>query len=108
MMIKVGDSIGMIVKASRDGKSFWKLHEGKVMSITTNTRGVRVKATGFYTLDDDAVEDIEDSTSWMQENPALILVREMFVLTVELRERVERWIRENNARDDGGDGDENP
>ena len=96
--VKIGDSIGLINKVlfnmKDDRTNYWKLSEGKVKSITINSHGRRVKADYFYTLD---AEEIEDNTRWLIETPTLILVTEPFIMTDELRARVERWIERENA-----------
>lgn len=99
--VKLGDTIGLINKVlfnMKDNRqNYWKLAEGKVKSITLNRKGRRVKADHFYTLDAD---EIESNTRWMLENDRLILTCEPFILTDELRTRVNRWIeRENEERD---------
>lgn len=97
MTVKIGDTIGLISKVlfnMRDNReNYWKLSEGKVKSITINSKGRRVKADHFYTLD---AEEIELNTKWMLENERLILTREPFILTDELRQRVEKWIGKEN------------
>lgn len=98
MEVRRGDTIGIIQKVlfnmKNDRTNYWKLSEGKVKSITINSRGRRVKADHFYTLD---AEEIEHNTNWMLENDRLILTREPFILTDELRARVEKWIEKENA-----------
>lgn len=98
MEVRRGDTIGIIQKVlfnMKDGRTnYWKLSEGKIKSITINSRGRRVKADHFYTLD---AEEIEHNTNWMLKNDRLILTREPFVLTDELRARVEKWIERENA-----------
>jgi len=94
--VKLGDTIGLINKVLFDMKgreNYWKLTEGKVKSITLNRKGRRVKADHFYTLD---AEEIESNTKWMLENDRLILTCEPFILTDELRARVNRWIEHEN------------
>ena len=97
MNVKVGDSIGLINKVlfniKDNRQNYWKLSEGKVKSITINTKGRRVKADHFYTLD---AEEIENNTKWMLEDDRLILTHEPFILTDELRERVTNWIEREN------------
>lgn len=97
MTVKIGDTIGLISKVlfnMRDNReNYWKLSEGKVKSITINSKGRRVKADHFYTLD---AEEIELNTKWMLENERLILTSEPFILTDELRQRVEKWIGKEN------------
>lgn len=98
MEIRCGDTVGIIQKVlsnmKDDRTNYWKLSEGKVKSITINSRGRRVKAEHFYTLDG---EEIEHNTNWMLENDRLILTREPFILTDELRARVGKWIERENA-----------
>lgn len=98
MEVRRGDTIGCIQKIlfnmKDDRTNYWKLSEGKVKSITINSRGRRVKADHFYTLD---AEEIEHNTIWMLENDRLILTREPFILNDELRARVEKWIERENA-----------
>lgn len=100
MEVRRGDTIGYIQKILFNMKNnrtnYWKLSEGKVKSITINSRGRRVKADHFYTLD---AEEIEHNTNWMLENDRLILTREPFILNDELRARVERWIEHENAKE---------
>lgn len=99
--VRVGDTIGLISKVlfnmKDDRTNYWRLDEGKVKSITENSKGRRVKAAHFYTLD---AEEIELNTKWMIEAKRLILTREPFILTDDLRERVNRWIVQEN-----GDGE---
>lgn len=100
--VKLDDTIGLVTKILFDGKgreNYWKLDEGKVKSITLNKRGRRVKAEHFYTLD---AEEIEFNTNWMKEVEHLIVTHEPFILTDELRRRVENWI---NWQNNGGDAD---
>lgn len=99
----VGSKIGLIQKILFDGKgrkNYWKLTEGKVKSITVNSKGRRVKAEHFYTLD---AYDIEFNTKWMLDGDGIVLVCEPFILTDELRERVERWINHENSLCEGQD-----
>ena len=97
MTVKRGDAIGLIQKIlfnmKDDRTNYWNLSEGKVKSITINSRGRRVKADHFYTLD---AEEIELNTKWMLEDDRLILTGEPFILTDELRARVEKWIEREN------------
>ena len=96
--VKVGDTIGFIQKVlfnMKDNReNYWKLTEGKVKSITLNSKGRRIKADHFYTLD---AEEIEDNTRWLLETPTLILVTEPFIMTDELRQRVNKWIDAENG-----------
>lgn len=98
MQVKIGDTIGLINKVKfnmRDNReNYWDLTEGKVKSITINSKGRRVKTEHYYTMD---AEEIENNTQWMLESNRLILTGEQFILTDELRERVERWIDKENA-----------
>lgn len=95
--VQLGDTIGLINKVQFNMKdnrtNYWRLSEGKVKSITINSRGRRVKADHFYTLDAD---EIEENTKWMEQAKRLILTTEPFILTDELRQRVERWIEREN------------
>ena len=97
--VKLGDTIGLINKVlfnmKDDRTNYWKLSEGKVKSITLNRKGRRVKADHFYTLD---AEEVEFNTKWMLETDRLILTCEPFILTEELRQRVEAWIEQENGR----------
>lgn len=97
--VQLGDTIGLINKVlfnmKDDRTNYWSLSEGKVKSITLNQKGRRVKAEHFYTLD---AEEIEANTKWMLETERLILTYEPFILTDELRERVNRWIEVENRR----------
>lgn len=100
--VKLGDTIGLVTKILFDGKgreNYWKLDEGKVKSITLNKKGRRVKAEHFYTLD---AEEIEFNTNWMIKAQNIIVTHEPFILTDELRQRVENWI---NRQNDGGVAD---
>ena len=99
MEVRRGDTIGLIQKVlfnmKDDRTNYWKLSEGKVKSITLNRKGRRVKADHFYTLD---AEEVEFNTKWMLETDRLILTCEPFILTEELRQRVEAWIEQENGR----------
>ena len=100
--VKLGDTIGLVTKILFDGKgreNYWKLDEGKVKAITLNKKGRRVKAEHFYTLD---AEEIESNTDWMLKAQNIIVTCEPFILTDELRQRVENWIK---WRNNGGDAD---
>lgn len=100
--VKIGDSIGLVNKVlfnmKDDRTNYWKLSEGKVKSITINSKGRRVKADHFYTLD---AEEIENNTKWMLGAKGLILTCEPFIITDELRKRVEDWIERENELDSG-------
>ena len=99
MAVKYGDTIGFVSKVLFDMKgneNYWKLSEGKVKSITINSKGRRVKADHFYTLDAD---EIESNTTWLLGNDKFILTMEPFILTDELRVRVQKWIDKENASD---------
>ena len=93
--VKVGDVIGDVVHVLSGplGEDYYRLCEGKVTSITVNSRGRKVKAKHFYTLDAD---EIEFNTEWMLKT-RVILVSEPFILLDELRDRVEAWIKNTNA-----------
>ena len=96
MEVKRGDIIGEIIRVSSDSKgneNFYKLVEGKVKSITFNSKGKRIKADHFYTLDG---EEVEFNTNWLLKAPRLVLTHEPFVLTDELRDRVNGWIKFKN------------
>lgn len=98
--VKIGDSIGLINKVlfnMKDNReNYWILSEGKVKSITINSKGRRVKADHFYTLD---AEEIEFNTEWMVENECLILTCEPFILTDAIRKRVDDWIKRENGEE---------
>lgn len=104
--VQIGDSIGLLNKVlfnmKDDRTNYWKLTEGKVKSITQNSKGRRVKADHFYTLD---AEEIEFNTHWMEQANGLVIVTEPFILTDELRERVNRWIEQENQDDETRKGD---
>ncbi len=96
MQVKIGDIIGELIHVAFDMKgneNYWKLAEGKVKSITINSKGRRVKAEHFFTLDAD---EIEENTKWMTETPNLVLTLEPFILTDELRDRANGWIKFTN------------
>ena len=93
--VKVGDVIGEVVHILSGplGEDYYKLAEGKVTSITVNSKGRKVKAKHFYTLD---ANEIESNTEWLLEIRG-VLVGEPFILLDELRNRVETWIKKTNA-----------
>lgn len=94
--VQVGDTIAMLQKILSDlyGRTnYWRLIEGTVKSITLNSKGRRVKADKFYTL---SADDVEFATAWMMENELLVLIHEPFILTDELRPRIEAWIAAKN------------
>lgn len=107
--IKVGDSIGIIVETIRGDTKQWALREGKVKSVTINSRGQHIKADGFrpFHENEGAIDDLKFNTEWLLETPSLILVHEPFIMTDELRERVTQWIEDTNKRgeDDAEDDD---
>ena len=94
--VKLCDVIGIILLVSDlNGKNrHWVLKQGKVKSIIVNSKGRRVKADHFYTLDSN---EVEDNTEWMLVCKNVILTGEPFILTDELRTRVEKWIARKNA-----------
>ena len=97
MEIKRGDIIGEIIRVFFDNKgneNYYKLVEGKVKSITFNSKGKRIKADHFYTLDG---EEVEFNTDWLLKAPHLVLTHEPFILTDELRDRANRWIKFANG-----------
>ena len=104
--VQIGDTIGLVNKVlfnmKDDRTNYWQLTEGKVKSITINKKGRRVKADHFYTLD---AEEIEFNTHWMEQTNGLVTVTEPFILTDELRERVNRWIEQENQDDETRKGD---
>ena len=89
--MKVGDSIGGLYKKTLpDGKDVWTLSEGKITKIVQNSRGTKVHSKRFYPID---IEEIEDNTKMMQEAEGWILTREVVLLTPEIREKCDRWIK---------------
>ena len=95
--VKIGDTIGLIQKVMWDNQgreNYWKLTEGKVKSITENSKGRRVKADHFYTL---SANEVEENTAWMLESKGVIITCEPFVMTDELRQRVQNWIEKTNG-----------
>lgn len=96
LTVKIGDTIGLVQKVMWDNQgkeNYWKLTEGKVKSITENSKGRRVKADHFYTL---SANEVEENTAWMLENEGIIITCEAFVMTDELRQRVQNWIDKIN------------
>lgn len=94
--VKIGDTIGLVQKVMWDNQgreNYWKLTEGKVKSITENSKGRRVKADHFYTL---SANEVEENAAWMLENEGVIITCEPFVMTDELRQRVQNWIDKMN------------
>ena len=94
--VQVGDTIAMLQKVLSDpyGRTnYWRLIDGTVKSITLNSKGRRVKANKFYTL---SADDVEFATAWMMEAEHLVLTHEPFILTDELRPRIEAWIAARN------------
>lgn len=93
--MKVGDSIGGLYQSTLpDGTKKWKLHEGKIIKIVQTNSGTKVHSKQFHPL---FIEEIEDNTKIMEEANGYILVREVCLLTPEIRARCERWITWANA-----------
>ena len=94
----VGESIGALYKKdSPDGKKIWYLCEGKVTKIVQNSRGTKVHSKRFYPID---LEEIETNTELMKDADGYILTREVFLLTPEIREKCERWVKWANENPD--------
>ena len=92
--MKYGDSIGGIYQLDRaDGTKEWYLCEGKITKITENSRGTKVYSKQFYPQDKD---DIEINTD-MAKAEGCIIVKEVCLLTDELREKFVKWIKWANA-----------
>lgn len=94
--VQIGDTIAMLQKISSDiyGRTnYWRLIEGTVKSVTLNSKGFRVKADKFYTM---CADDVEFATAWMMGNERLVLTHVPFILTDELRPRIEAWIAAKN------------
>ena len=96
--MKVGDSIGSIYKRQKpDGKEEWYLSESKITRIVQNSRGTKVYSKGFFPIE---IEEIEDNTKLMQEAKGWINTREVVLLTPEIREKCNRWIKWANDNPD--------
>ena len=94
---KVGDSIGMINKKYREGNVEWCLLEGKITGIRMCKNGMRIYSKRFRPLD---YEDVISNNDILMGNNRIMLVREVLLLTDEVRERVEAWIKWANENKD--------
>lgn len=94
---KVGDSIGMINKKYRKENVEWCLIEGKITSIRMCKNGMRIYSKRFRPLD---YEDVISNNDILMGNNRIMLVREVLLLTDEVRERVEAWIKWANENKD--------
>jgi hypothetical protein len=96
--LKVGDSIGGIYKRQKpDGKEEWYLSESKITRIVQNSRGTKVYSKRFFPIE---IEEIEDSTKLMLDANGWIITREVVLLTPEIREKCNRWIKWANDNPD--------
>jgi hypothetical protein len=96
--MKVKDSIGGLYKRpTSDGKEEWFLSESKITRIVQNSRGTKVYSKGFFPIE---IEEIEDNTKLMQEAKGWINTREVVLLTPEIREKCNRWIKWANDNPD--------
>ena len=96
--MRVGDSIGGLYKKTLpDGKDVWALSEGVITKIVQNSRGTKVYSKRFYPIDK---EEIEDNTALMEGADGWILTREVVLLTPEIRNKCERWVKWANENPD--------
>lgn len=94
---KVGDSIGMITKKYKEGNVEWCLVEGKITGIRMCKNGMRIYSKKFQPLD---YEDVISNNNILMGNNRIMLVREVLLLTDEVRERVEAWVEWANENKD--------
>lgn len=94
---KVGDSIGMINKKYREGNVEWCLIEGKITGIRMCKNGMRIYSKRFRPLD---YEDVISNNDILMGNDRIMLVREVLLLTDEVRKRVEAWVEWANKNID--------
>lgn len=88
---RVGDKIGYIQEFSRDGKTEWKLMEGRVTSIRMNKNDIVVRVPKLFTRPLDA-DSLGFNTEDMEKAEGYILVREPFVLNDITKPKAERWV----------------
>lgn len=87
----VGDKIGYIQEYSKDGKTEWKLMEGRVTSIRMNKKNIVVRVPKLFTRPIDA-DSLGFNTEDMEKAEGYILAREPFVLNEITRAKAERWV----------------
>ena len=88
--IKVGNYIGGIYKRNNsDGSEYWKLIDSKITKIVQNLKGTKIYSKNFHPLD---LEDVKLNTELMEKADRYILIKEVFYLTDEIRNKCERWI----------------
>ena len=94
---KPGDSIGMINKKYNEENFEWYLIEDKITSMRMCKDGMRIYSKRFRPLD---YEDVISNNNILMENNRIMLIREVLLLTDEVRERVEAWIEWANKNID--------
>ena len=96
--MRVGDNIGWLYKKRlADGTDMWALLESKITKIVQNGSGTKVYSKCFYPID---IEEIEENTEIMQEANGWINTRDVVLLTDEIRNKCERWVKWANENMD--------
>lgn len=75
----------------------WCLLEGKITGIRMCKNGMRIYSKRFRPLD---YEDVISNNDILMGNNRIMLVREVLLLTDEVRQRVEPWIKWANENKD--------
>lgn len=87
----------MITKKYKEGNVEWCLVEGKITGIRMCKNGMRIYSKKFQPLD---CEDVISNNNILMGNNRIMLVREVLLLTDEVRERVEAWVEWANENKD--------
>ena len=87
----------MITKKYKEGNVEWCLVEGKITGIRMCKNGMRIYSKKFQPLD---YEDVISNNNILMENNRIMLIREVLLLTDEVRERIEAWIEWANKNID--------
>lgn len=97
----VEDSVGELIKRSKNNQEYWELIEDKINKITITKKYGRRYFTKskFYPLDAD---DVDNNTKEMEESigKGYILTNEVFGLNEKTRPYAERWIEWANKNID--------
>lgn len=94
---KVGDSIGMINKKYNEENFEWYLIEGKITGMRISKDGIKIESKKFRPLD---YEDVMSNNDILMGGKNIMLVQEVLLLTDEVRQRVEPWIKWANENKD--------
>lgn len=88
-----GDLLARVDEVVAGGVKTYKLTTGEVKSLTIEANDLKVKCTTFSSVD---LDTVVETTELLEADPKAVVLYDMFVLTDELKARVEKWIEYAN------------